>query len=242
MPDAILIVDDDPEMRLTLTRYLSSEGFDTVAVATGAAMEQALAKGDIDLVLLDLALRHETGLDLLKRLRSAGGIGVVILTGKSDPVDRIVGLELGADDYVTKPFMNRELLARINAVLRRTRGQVPAAEKPAMTRSARARLIRIDGWQIDVVTRQVLSAQGQKLMLTSAEFDILVALAENAGEPMSRDALSRAALQRPWAASDRSIDIHIHNLRKKFDAEQAGDLFVSVRNIGYVLAAEVSFA
>lgn len=240
MNETILVVDDEPEMRSTLVRYLSSEGFNVSAVSDGQELSRALELATFDLVILDLGLRNETGLDLLKKLRETLNIAVIILTGKSDPVDRVVGLELGADDYVTKPFLNRELLARIKAVMRRSKN---AAVLPPLPNRSDSRSITVNGWQIDRVVRTLKSPSGRAVTLTSAEFDILVEMAENAGKAVTRDRLMEVAHRRNWSPEDRSIDVHVHNLRKKLtDPASPSDIIVAVRNVGYVLAAEVAFS
>lgn len=237
MSKTILIVDDDPEIRTTLNHYLGGEGFGIEAAANGKQMTEAIDRGSIDLVLLDLGLQNESGLDLLRTVSFEAHVAVVILTGKSDPIERVVGLELGADDYIVKPFLNRELLARINAVLRRT------SPHPATSNSshqAKPKKMQIDNWVLDIQTRKIQTTDGIQVNLTGTEFDLLATLASNAGEPMTRDELSTSALNREWVPSDRSIDIHIHNLRRKlsFD-EELDNTIVAVRNVGYQLAAEV---
>lgn len=234
---SILVVDDEPEMRATLVRYLTSEGFSVTAAGDGQAMNKSLQERDFDLVILDLSLRNETGLDLLRKLRETRDIAVIILTGKSDPIDRVVGLELGADDYVTKPFLNRELLARINAVMRRAKSQ-PQASLPS-----EFRYVVFNDWRIDLVARTLTSPNGKPVLLTTAEFNILVEMVEHPGKAVTRERLMEVAHQRSWTAADRSIDIHVHNLRKKLSGSASGsDIIVAVRNIGYVLAAEVTHA
>jgi two-component system, OmpR family, response regulator len=231
---SILVVDDEPEMRSTLVRYLISEGFSAMPASDGLAMNKALQVHGFDLVILDLGLRNETGLDLLRKLRETQDIAVIILTGKSDPIDKVVGLELGADDYITKPFLNRELLARINAVLRRTK------TSPAPLQGE-SRHVLFNDWRIDLVARTLAAPDGRSVQITTAEFNILVELVEHAGKAVTRERLMDVAHHRAWTAADRSIDIHVHNLRKKLSSPASGsDIIVAVRNIGYVLAAEVS--
>lgn len=238
--ETVLVVDDEAELRTTLERYLGSEGFDVALAANGAEMAQILADKHVDLVLLDLGLKNESGLDLLKTLGGEPSIGVVILTGKSDPIERVVGLELGADDYVVKPFLNRELLARINAVLRRTKVQQAAA--PVAAETPKCRQVKVNDWQMDLQYRRVQTSRGDRIELTGTEFDLLAELAAHVGEAMSRDQLCRAALHREWTPSDRSVDIHIHNLRRKLTKSgEMHDAIVAVRNVGYMLAAEVTY-
>jgi two-component system, OmpR family, response regulator len=240
MTDSILVVDDEAEFRTTLVRYLTIEGFSVTGVADGEAMRQVLAETDVDLVILDLGLGQETGFDLLRKLRETRDIAVIILTGKSDPVDRIVGLELGADDYVTKPFLNRELLARIKAVIRRARAH-PATTTAAQQAAAKA--LRFRGWEIDTVARRLTSPAGEAVPLTAAEFEILAELAAKSSTPVSRSRLLEVAHRRAWTPDDRSVDIHIHNLRRKLaDGDSGPDMIVASRNVGYLLAAEVTRA
>jgi len=239
MNGSILVVDDEVEMQATLVRYFTSEGFDVTAVADGQAMHKTLSRGSFDLVILDLGLHHESGLDLLRVLRDAHNIAVIILTGKSDPIDRTIGLELGADDYVTKPFFNRELLARVKAVTRRANYQSRDVRRPG---SNAAKFILFEDWRIDLVARTLTTGGGQEVFLTTAELDILVELAQNAGEAITRDRLMQVAHHRTWSPVDRSVDVHVHKLRKKLtDASSHSDMIVTVRNMGYMLAAEATF-
>ncbi len=239
MSGSILVVDDETEMQATLVRYFTSEGFSVTAVGDGKAMSEALSKGSFDLVILDLGLRNETGLDLLREIRETCQIAVIILTGKSDPIDRTIGLELGADDYVTKPFFNRELLARAKAVMRRAKPSPSANQNPDLNG---AKFILFEDWQIDLTARTLTWLGGQGVPLTTAELDILVELASNAGKAITRDRLMQVAHHRTWSPVDRSIDIHVHNLRKKMtDTSSQSDVIVTVRNIGYMLAAEATF-
>lgn len=239
MTDSILVVDDEPGMRATLVRYLTSEGLSVTAAGDGREMNKALSEGDFDLVILDLGLRNETGLDLLRKLRETRDIAVIILTGKSEPVDRVVGLELGADDYVTKPFLNRELLARVNAVMRRSRSR---GGSPSGVGPGTARTLRINDLRIDLMARTLTAPDETSVPLTTAEFDILVELAEHVGKAVARERLMEVAHRRSWTPADRSVDIHVHNLRRKLSAAAPGsDMIIAVRNVGYVLAAEMQF-
>ena len=235
----LLIVDDEPEIRASLAEYLGGEGFEVAAAADGQQMSEIISTRSVDLVLLDLGLKQESGLDLLKTVLAKAGTPVVILTGKSDPIERVVGLELGADDYIVKPFLQRELLARINAVLRRSASRPTAQAKATNPRDER-RQVRVNNWNLDLHLRQVETVDGKRIDLTGTEFDMLAALASNVGKVMSRDQLSTTVLRRSWAPSDRSVDIHIYNLRRKLAADRGeDDTIVTVRNYGYALAGEV---
>jgi len=233
----ILIVDDEPEIGIALTNYLTYEGFLVEVAANGAEMETALTNSQIDLILLDLGLPNESGLDLLKDVVAKNKVAIVILTGKSDPIERVVGLELGADDYIVKPFMQRELLARINAVLRRTYSR---NDVPNNALDAAPKKIRVNNLLMDMQKRQVQTDDGTQIDLTGIEFNLLVTLAKNAGETLSRNQLSRSTLNREWYPTDRSVDIHVHNLRRKLSRNNSKEeVIFTIRNVGYVLAAEV---
>lgn len=234
----ILIVDDELEIRESLNSYLGGEGFHIVTAQNGIEMAEALANYSIDLVLLDLGLKNESGLDLMKNALVKSSTPVVILTGKSDPIERVVGLELGADDYIVKPFLQRELLARINAVLRRSVVREPSSSVSAGKQSSRQ--LRVNNWFLDMQLRQVQTEDGIRIDLTGTEFDMLATLAANVGQALSRDELCSRVLRREWDPNDRSVDIHIYNLRKKLarsDPEE--DAIVTVRNYGYALAGDV---
>lgn len=233
----ILVVDDEPEIGIALTNYLSCEGFLVEVAANGMEMVKALTNSQVDLVILDLGLPNESGLDLLKNLATKTKLAVVILTGKADPIERVVGLELGADDYIVKPFLKRELLARINAVLRRTYSR---NETPNKSDDAAPKQIRVNNFLLDMQKRQVQTEDGTQIDLTGIEFNLLVALAKNAGETLSRSQLSWSTLNREWYPTDRSVDIHVHNLRRKLSLNNCKEeMIFTIRNVGYVLAAEV---
>lgn len=235
----LLVVDDEPEIRASLKEYLGGEGFAVFSAADGNEMAAILSEESVDLVLLDLGLKQESGLDLLRTVLAETGTPVVILTGKSDPIERVVGLELGADDYIVKPFLQRELLARINAVLRRSSPGTVAQNQWSKTSDPK-RQVRVNNWNLDMQLRQVETTDGIRIELTGTEFDLLAALASNVGKAMSRDQLSTTVLRRSWAPSDRSVDIHIYNLRKKLACgPDEDDTIVTVRNYGYALAGEI---
>jgi len=242
MPDSVLIIDDDPEMCETLVRCLTTEGFNVSSVADSESTWKTLLRGAVDLVLLDLGLNMESGLEVLKQLNEFYGLPVIILTGKVDPVDRVIGLELGADDYITKPFQNRELVARIRAVIRRSKSVSPNYSVPAARAvPTESKRLSFSGIQIDLVKRCVFGQEGNSIALTTAEFNLLVALASTPGKAVSRAKLLEIVHQRGWTPSDRSIDVHILNLRRKLHSSaDSADVIVSVRNIGYILAADVA--
>jgi DNA-binding response OmpR family regulator len=222
----ILLADDDQSFCALLQEYLGSQGFEVAAVHDGVAALAAVRSGGHDLLVLDVMMPRADGLAVLEQLRGAQHIPVLMLTARGDDIDRIVGLELGADDYLAKPCNPRELAARIRAILRRTQ---LAPEEPAQLRCGTvelfpsARRARRDGAELD---------------LTAAEFDVLRVLVEDAGKVVSKEALARRALNRPLGAYDRSIDMHVSRLRVKLGEPESGPRIRTVRNRGYLLALE----
>jgi two-component system OmpR family response regulator len=233
--DHILIVDDDAEIRRLLGDYLRRNGLRTTAVADGKAMWSALESERIDLVVLDLMLPGEDGLTLCRRLRADSDVPVIMLTARGDETDRIVGLEMGADDYVPKPFSPRELLARIKVVLRRSRSL------PRNLRPEEARLMRFAGWTLDTATRNLLSPDGVVVALSGAEYRLLRVLLTHPNRVLSRDQLMDLTRGREADPFDRSIDVQVSRLRQRLgDDPKDPALIKTVRGEGYVLAAQVS--
>ena len=233
-PTHIAVVDDETEITVLLGRYLESQGFRVSQLHDGAALLRLMASDPPQLVLLDLGLPGEDGFSIARQLRERWQCGLVIVTGRGDAVDKVVGLEVGADDYVTKPFDLRELLARVKAVLRRT---VAAS---AGTSSARA-VHRFAGWELDTAARRLVDAQGQEVALTTGEFGLLAALLENAGRVLSRDFLLEQTRGREAGPFDRTIDVQIGRLRKKLEANvDDPQIIKSVRGAGYILVAPVT--
>lgn len=231
----ILIVDDDPGIRQMLTRYLEGEGFRVSAVDSGAAMRARLAAEPVDLVLLDLVLPNDDGLLLARELRSRSDIGIIMITGRGDVVDRVVGLEVGADDYIAKPFHLREVLARIKTVMRRLQRPDVSAEEPGSDAS-----LRFEGWRLDPERRQLISSAGAEVRLTGAEFDLLMVFVRSAGRVLDRDRLMDLTRGRDWEAYDRTIDAQVARLRRKIEANpRRPELIKSVRGVGYVFAGRV---
>ncbi|WP_262265747.1 response regulator [Microvirga yunnanensis] len=244
MTDAphILIVDDDAKIRQMLTRYLTDEGFQVSSAENGAAMGECLARTHIDLVLLDLVLPGEDGLQLARAIRTrpgSGPIGIIMLTGRSDMVDMVVGLEVGADDYIAKPFHLREVLARIKSVLRRLRPTAPA-ELLSRPQADNDDVIRFEGWQLDLGRRELKAPDGSEIGLTTGEFDLLVTLATHPGRVLNRDQLMDLTRGRQWEAVDRSIDAQVARLRRKIEPDPKHPTLVkSVRGVGYVFTARI---
>jgi two-component system, OmpR family, response regulator len=226
--DRIIIVEDDPEIRLLLRDYLEQNGFDAVACNGGTEMDRKLAElGEPALIILDLMMPGEDGLSICRRLRATTNIPLLMLTAKADEVDRIVGLEMGADDYLAKPFNPRELLARVRAIIRRTEAKPPKADQ-----------LQIGTLSMDRALRCVRSADGNEIVLTSAEFDLLDCFVTRPGRILSRDQLMDWTRGRQSDAFDRTIDVQLSRLRKKIETG-AEPLFKTIRNQGYVLVAAV---
>lgn len=240
----LLIVDDDREIRELLSRFLRKHGFRISVAADGREMQRLLRDAAIDLVVLDLMLPGEDGLVLCRRLRAVSGLPVIMLTAMGEEVDRIVGLEMGADDYVAKPFSPRELLARIRAVLRRSAGpsRPPAATAADAAASAGqpARVARFAGFRLDLDSRELLSPDGVLVPLSSGEFALLAAFAGHPQRVLSREQLLDLARGRDAQPFDRSIDVQVSRLRRKIEPDpREPALIKTVRGGGYLFAAKV---
>jgi two-component system OmpR family response regulator len=230
----ILVVDDDREIRDLLARFLERNRFRVTAARDGREARRAWPLGHYQLVVLDLMLPGEGGLELARWLRSQGDIPIVMLTAMGEETDRIIGLELGADDYVPKPFNPRELLARIRAVLRRTTERAEKRVEPA------SKSIRFSGWTLEPARRRLLNPDGAEVALTGGEYDLLVALVERANRVLTRDMLLDLLRGRQAGPFDRAIDVAISRLRRKLEDEgRHPQLIKTVRGGGYVLAAEI---
>ncbi|AJC16979.1 response regulator [Pandoraea sputorum] len=258
----LLVVDDDPQIRDLLSDYLRESGFDVATAADGVQMWAQLAAIPADVVVLDLMLPGEDGLSLCRQLHARGDVSVVMLTSRSTLFDRIVGLEVGADDYLPKPFDPRELLARIKAVLRRgprlppgstqavtsdrvmaARG-VPVSSFPtlhhAQLQPSQAAYFDFDGWRLDTLARQLISPEGRVITLGGSDYRTLQALVMHPHRPLSRDFLLDCAFGRHGAANDRAIDVCVSRLRAHLDTRaRPSPLIRTVRNEGYMLAADV---
>jgi len=230
----ILVVDDDLRLRSQLERYLVAQGFSVKTVPDGPALDRALERELYDLIVLDLMLPGEDGLTICRRLRGAkNGIAILMLTAKGDDIDRIVGLELGADDYLAKPFNPRELVARIHAVLRR-RAPPPPAGAPAATHE----IVRFGVVGINLATRE-LERAGQTTLLTTGEFGLLQVLLRHPRQPLSRDKLMELARGREHGVFDRAIDVQISRLRKLVEEDPARPRHIqTVWGFGYVFVPD----
>ncbi len=233
----LLIVDDDRHIRDLLTRFLRKHGYRVTTARDGREMRQALSDWGIDLVILDLMLPGEDGLTLCRRLRAESAIPIVMLTAMGEETERIVGIEMGADDYLPKPFNPRELLARIRAVLRRTR------ELPTRAGAPREAMLRFAGWTLDTTRRRLESPNGVVVELSGGEYDLLVAFAEHPQRVLSRDQLLDLSRGRAAVPFDRSVDVQVGRLRRKIEEDpKKPELIKTVRGGGYVFTPAVERA
>jgi len=248
-PQAILVVDDDDALRKLLIDYLAGHGLSATGVGTATEAVKAVASNAYSLVLLDLSLPDGDGIDLARRWRAEANISIICLTGRLEEADRVMGLELGADDYITKPFSLREVLARIRAVTRRAGNapaSEPAGERPShsgvqvpVTRGKHPRAYRFAAWGLNLNTRRLTSPEGKPVSLTNAEFNLLAVFLGTPGRIISREQL----LERTRAFDDiydRAIDVQILRLRRKLEADAKNPkLLCTERGVGYFLNAEV---
>jgi len=234
----ILVVDDQQEICDLVQEYLTGEGYRVSTAHDGPGMRRVLSQAQVDLVILDLMLPGEDGLTLARSLRSQSGIGIIILTGRGETVDRIIGLEMGADDYLPKPFHLRELLARVKSVLRRVQSRT--GEPGAQATRSHARFA---GWSLDLSSRELLSPGGEEVRLTTGEFDLLTAFVSNANQVLTRDRLLDLARNREAGPFDRTIDVQVGRLRRKLeDDPQNPSLIKTVRGSGYIFTPTVELS
>ena len=237
---SLLIVDDEPELRQMLSDYLARHGVVVRAVADAAAARGAIAQSAPDLVILDVHMPGEDGLSLARWLRETHpATGVLILTTADDTVDRVVGLEIGADDYVAKPFDPRELLARVRAIARRVQARVRPREAAPVEAPAPSRRVSFGPCQLDLDGRRLLAADGADVEISSAEFELLSLFTRNPHRPLNRDQIMEQAHQRGWDVFDRSVDLRVMRLRRKIEPTPDKPRFIrTVRNVGYVYVPE----
>jgi len=240
----IAVVDDEIDITQLLAHYLQSQGFRVTQLHSGRSLMALMPSDPPALVLLDLGLPGEDGFSIARSLREHWRCGLVIVTGRGDAVDKVVGLEVGADDYVTKPFDLRELLARIKAVLRRLAPPPAAAPAIAATAPEPAReKLRFAGWELDLAARRLADPQAQDVTLTSGEFDLLCAFARHPGRVLSRDFLLEQTRGREAGPFDRTVDVQVGRLRKKLELDAENPQIIkSVRGAGYILVPPVSAA
>ena len=229
----IVVVDDEPGIRETIQEYLELHDFHVTAVGGGEALRETVKDNAVDLVLLDIRMPGEDGLSLARFLRAEKQVGIIMLTAAGEVVDRIVGLEMGADDYLAKPVDLRELLARIKAVLRRSERRAAAADE--MPQDADARLARFGRFTLNLDSHKLFDTDGGEIPLTGMEFDLLKAFADNPNRVLSRDQLLNLAHNRDWEPFDRSIDIRIARIRRKIESDPAKPQVIkTVRGAGYI--------
>jgi DNA-binding response OmpR family regulator len=228
----ILVVDYDQRIRQMLIRYFEQEGYRVSVAADGPAMRAQL-NDSVNVILLDVVMPGEDGLTLAREIRASSDVGIIMLTGRGDVLDRIVGLEVGADDYIAKPFHLREVLARVKSVLRRR-------EPPTMPSGKADEVIRFEGWRLDVARRQLVSPTGEEVALTSGEFDLLAALARHPGRVLGREALMDLTRGRSWDALTAPSTRKSPASEKKIETDPKNPMLVkSIRNVGYVFTGNV---
>jgi len=231
--DRLLLIDDDVELSDLVSDYLRGESFIVQAASTAEAAQHHIAAAAVDLVLLDVKLPDVDGFDLLRDLRIKGSMPVIMLTSRDTPIDRILGLELGADDYLAKPFEQGELRARIRAVLRR-------AHQTGNSDVGTIEALTFAGLTLDLTHRRLLDADGRELVLTSGEFDLLRVFAEHPGRTLSRSQLMELARSRHWNPCDRSMDMLVSRLRRRVTSVVGGaELIATTRNMGYTFEVKV---
>lgn len=230
----ILVVDDDAQVRQLLARFLRENGYRTSSARDGRELREIAAAAPVDLIVLDLMLPGVSGLDLCRELRARSTVPIIMLTAKGEDTDRIVGLELGADDYIPKPFNPRELLARVRAVLRRTEA------KGHFTSASGGRLVRFAGYTLDMQRREVTTPDEVAIDLSGGEYDLLLAFIEHPNRVLSRDQLLELSRNRAAEPFDRSIDVQVSRLRRKLDSgESTSSLIKTVRGAGYIFTPTV---
>lgn len=231
--DHILVVEDEPITREQLVSYFEEEGFVVSAAANGDDALNHLANNDIILVLLDIKLPGKDGLTLTREIRSHSDVGVILVTSKQEQIDRILGLESGADDYVTKPFDPRELLSRSRNLIRRVQLQQSQRRK--------SHIRTFDGWRLDLNKRELTSPDGVEAQLSAGEYQLLLAFMEKAGEVMNRDQLMNRIRNREWFPDDRYIDVLVGQLRKKLGERAANaKIIATIHGTGYLFTPEVA--
>ncbi|MBL8838483.1 MAG: response regulator [Alphaproteobacteria bacterium] len=235
----VLLVEDDAEISRMLSRFLVENGFRVLAAGDGKGADHTLQDHVVDVVVLDIMLPGEDGFSICRRLRANSHLPIIMLTARGDEIDRIVGLEMGADDYLTKPFSPRELLARIRAVLRRV-GNGNGGDQARPAGEPRAQVLTFDGWRIHSGLRQLHDPAGVRIGLTGAEFDLLLTLCQHPRRVLSRDQLLDFTQGRSAAPFDRSIDVLVSRIRQKIEADARDPQFIkTVRLGGYVFTPEV---
>jgi two-component system, OmpR family, response regulator len=236
-PEHLLIVDDDPQIGTMLSEYFSAQGYRVTAVPDGAEMAQILAETKVDLILLDLHLPGEDGLMLARRVRTDSQIPIIMLTAAGQEIDRVLGLEMGADDYIAKPFNIREVYARVKAVLRRAK---PVLVSPDSADGKKPGRYAFAGWELSMRSRRLRSPQGESIPLTNAEFSLLAAFVQRPSRVLSREQLLDFSRVHSDEVFDRAIDVQVLRLRRKIEADpQNPQIIKTERGAGYIFAPQV---
>jgi two-component system, OmpR family, response regulator len=237
MTKHVTIVEDDPDVRALLARSLSAEGYQVTALESGVGIEDVITSNHIDLVILDIGLPDMDGLTITQKIRRNSDVAIIIVSGRGDLADRVVGLEIGADDYITKPFEPREILARVRSVLRRGRCQSEAAAGPVSAHL----LYEFGDWKLDATAQALHDTTGLPVSLTSGEFRLLEAMVTRANRVLTRDQLMDVCYGNNSPAFDRSIDVCVGRLRRKLHDDPRNPAIIrTVRNGGYIFAARVT--
>jgi len=232
----ILVVDDQPEICELVRDYLTSEGYSVQSTHDGAGMRRTMARDPVDLVILDLILPDEDGLTLARWLRENFRVGIIMLTGRGDIVDQILGLEMGADYYLTKPYHQRQLLATVNAVLRRLSTQIAVKQTPSVSKA------RFAGWELHFSIRELFSPSGAKVPLTTCDFELLTAFVNNPNEVLTRDRLLNVARNRAAEQFGRTIDVQVSRLRRKIENDpEKPEMIKAVHCRGYMFTPTVEW-
>ena len=241
----ILIVDDEPKIRLMLRRCLESDGFNVLETDCGSGVERIIASGDVDLITLDLQLGPENGLEIAAKLRATSTIPIIMVTGRGDVIDKVVGLEMGADDYISKPFHLREVLARIHSVLRRSdkTAELKAISLSQATSPQSDLIKQFDGWQSNLSTFELTDPEGNSCDLTTADFKLLTVFLKNPKRVLSRDQIMDQVNGIDWTPNDRTIDNQVARLRKRIEEDPANPKIIkTIRGVGYMFATNVNDA
>lgn len=241
-PTHILIVDDEPGVRRLLRKLLETEEFEISCAANGSEMWKCLGTGTVDLITLDLNLKDEDGLELAREIRSQRNIPIIMITGRTDPIDRALGLEAGADDYIIKPFHVREVLARIKLVMGRYKHPIEPLPSGSKSESISNTYV-FNGLIADIKRRELRNHDGTRRLLTAAEFELLCLFLRNPNRVLSRDELFRALYDQDWSPDDRRVDSLVSRLRSRIEASGNAQQFVkSVRGVGYIFTGKVSYS